>query len=90
MPVFWPILLMYWMVLLFVTMKRQIKHMIKYRYIPFSLGKKVPLPIPLHNQTLLYCSGAPEPCVAFHCARFQLCFCAWERLNSSWSPTHAL
>lgn len=40
-PVFWPILLMYWFVLLFVTMKRQIKHMIKYRYIPFSLGKKV-------------------------------------------------
>ena len=40
-PVFWPILLMYWLVLLFVTMKRQIKHMIKYRYIPFSFGKKV-------------------------------------------------
>ncbi|CAL8470448.1 g9990 [Coccomyxa elongata] len=39
-PVFWPILLMYWLVLFFVTMKRQIKHMIKYRYIPFSLGKK--------------------------------------------------
>lgn len=40
-PVFWPILLMYWIVLLVVTMKRQIKHMIKYKYIPFSLGKKV-------------------------------------------------
>ncbi|CAL5218362.1 g27 [Coccomyxa viridis] len=39
-PVFWPILLMYWFVLFFVTMKRQIKHMIKYRYIPFSIGKK--------------------------------------------------
>ncbi len=39
-PVFWPILLLYWFVLFFVTMKRQIKHMIKYRYIPFSLGKK--------------------------------------------------
>lgn len=43
-PVFWPILLMYWMVLFFVTMKRQIKHMIKYRYIPFSIGKKVAPP----------------------------------------------
>ncbi len=42
-PVFWPILLMYWFVLFFVTMKRQIKHMIKYRYIPFSIGKKVSL-----------------------------------------------
>jgi hypothetical protein len=40
-PVFWPILLMYWCILFVVTMKRQIKHMIKYRYIPFSWGKKV-------------------------------------------------
>ncbi|KAL4440327.1 hypothetical protein ABPG75_003328 [Micractinium tetrahymenae] len=39
-PVFWPILLLYWFILFFVTMKRQIMHMIKYRYIPFSLGKK--------------------------------------------------
>lgn len=39
-PVFWPILLMYWCILFVVTMKRQIKHMIKYRYIPFSWGKK--------------------------------------------------
>ena len=39
-PVFWPILLMYWIVLFSVTMKRQIQHMIKYRYIPFSFGKK--------------------------------------------------
>ena len=38
-PVFWPILLMYWLLLLFVTMKRQIKHMIKHRYLPFSHGK---------------------------------------------------
>eukprot|EP00798_Chlamydomonas_sp_ICE-L_P004503 gene4503-14663_t len=39
-PVFWPILLLYWFVLFFVTMKRQIQHMVKYRYIPFSFGKK--------------------------------------------------
>lgn len=39
-PVFWPILVMYWLVLFFVTMKRQIKHMIKYKYVPFSFGKK--------------------------------------------------
>jgi len=39
-PVFWPILVMYWLILFFVTMRRQIKHMIKYRYIPFSIGKK--------------------------------------------------
>jgi len=38
-PVFWPILVMYFFVLFTITMKRQIKHMIKYRYIPFSFGK---------------------------------------------------
>ncbi|EOD36677.1 hypothetical protein EMIHUDRAFT_70641 [Emiliania huxleyi CCMP1516] len=38
-PVFWPILLMYFFALFFLTMKRQIKHMIKYKYVPFSFGK---------------------------------------------------
>jgi hypothetical protein len=38
-PVFWPILLLYFIVLFFITMKRQIKHMIKYKYLPFSFGK---------------------------------------------------
>lgn len=40
-PVFWPILLCYWVVLFVLTMKRQITHMIKYRYVPFSIGKQV-------------------------------------------------
>jgi hypothetical protein len=39
-PVFWPILLMYWCALFFMTMKQQIKHMIKHKYLPFSVGKK--------------------------------------------------
>ncbi|PKU77962.1 protein RER1B-like [Dendrobium catenatum] len=39
-PVFWPILLCYWIVLFFLTMKRQIMHMIKYKYIPFTTGKQ--------------------------------------------------
>eukprot|EP00239_Pterosperma_sp_CCMP1384_P001424 CAMPEP_0197849868 /NCGR_PEP_ID=MMETSP1438-20131217/13497_1 /TAXON_ID=1461541 /ORGANISM="Pterosperma sp., Strain CCMP1384" /LENGTH=194 /DNA_ID=CAMNT_0043462747 /DNA_START=251 /DNA_END=835 /DNA_ORIENTATION=+ len=39
-PVFWPILLMYWTVLFFLTMKRQIRHMIKHKYLPFSYGKR--------------------------------------------------
>ncbi|CAH1775420.1 unnamed protein product [Owenia fusiformis] len=38
-PVFWPILVMYFIILFTITMKRQIKHMIKYRYIPFTTGK---------------------------------------------------
>jgi len=40
-PVFWPILLCYWIVLFVLTMKRQIMHMIKYKYVPFSRGKQV-------------------------------------------------
>eukprot|EP00164_Ancoracysta_twista_P003176 GFYU01004238.1.p1 GENE.GFYU01004238.1~~GFYU01004238.1.p1 ORF type:complete len:164 (-),score=46.49 GFYU01004238.1:108-563(-) len=39
-PVFWPILLIYFIILFGLTMKRQIKHMIKYKYIPFDFGKK--------------------------------------------------
>ncbi|KAL1370846.1 hypothetical protein HN51_001031 [Arachis hypogaea] len=39
-PVFWPILLFYWVVLFTLTMRRQISHMIKYKYVPFTLGKQ--------------------------------------------------
>lgn len=39
-PVFWPILLIYWVVLFISTMKRQIMHMIKYKYVPFTSGKQ--------------------------------------------------
>ncbi|KAI1505533.1 RER1 protein [Biscogniauxia marginata] len=38
-PVFWPVLVMYWFILFILTMRKQIQHMIKYRYVPFSLGK---------------------------------------------------
>ncbi|KAL3088822.1 hypothetical protein niasHS_001365 [Heterodera schachtii] len=41
-PVFWPILVMYFIVLTTLTMKRQIMHMIRYRYIPFTFGKPRP------------------------------------------------
>ncbi|KAL7072053.1 hypothetical protein ACQ4LE_008455 [Meloidogyne hapla] len=41
-PVFWPILVMYFIVLTCLTMKRQIMHMIRYRYIPFTTGKPRP------------------------------------------------
>ncbi|KAH8086972.1 ER to Golgi transport-related protein [Filobasidium floriforme] len=39
-PVYWPILLVYFFTLFGLTMRRQIQHMIKYRYIPFDLGRK--------------------------------------------------
>ncbi|KAI1330434.1 retrieval of early ER protein Rer1 [Xylariaceae sp. FL0255] len=38
-PVFWPVLVMYWFILLVLTMRKQIQHMIKYRYVPFTFGK---------------------------------------------------
>lgn len=38
-PVFWPILLMYFIILFTLTMRKQIQHMIKYRYLPFDFGK---------------------------------------------------
>lgn len=38
-PVFWPILLVYFIVLFFLTMRRQIQHMVKFHYIPWDLGK---------------------------------------------------
>lgn len=38
-PVFWPILLCYWIFLFVLTMKRQILHMIKYKYVPFNIRK---------------------------------------------------
>lgn len=39
-PVFWPILVIYFILLTFLTMKAQIQHMVKYKYIPFDIGKK--------------------------------------------------
>merc|ERR1719158_1957272 len=39
-PVFWPILLAYFVLLLVLTMKDRVKHMIKHKYIPFSVGKQ--------------------------------------------------
>jgi len=38
-PVFWPILLMYFILLFVATMKKQIMHMVKHKYVPFSFGK---------------------------------------------------
>lgn len=39
-PVFWPILLLYFILLFISTMRQQIKHMIKYGYVPWDKGKK--------------------------------------------------
>ncbi|KAK7045541.1 hypothetical protein VNI00_007373 [Paramarasmius palmivorus] len=39
-PVYWPILVIYFFTLFALTMRRQIQHMIKYRYVPFDIGRK--------------------------------------------------
>ena len=39
-PVFWPILVLYFLTLFVITMRRQIEHMIRYKYLPFDLGRK--------------------------------------------------
>ena len=47
-PVFWPILVAYFFILFGLTMRQQISNMIKYKYLPWSSGKKT------------YTSSAPE------------------------------
>eukprot|EP00698_Gefionella_okellyi_P006603 TRINITY_DN15925_c0_g1_i1.p1 TRINITY_DN15925_c0_g1~~TRINITY_DN15925_c0_g1_i1.p1 ORF type:complete len:186 (+),score=29.68 TRINITY_DN15925_c0_g1_i1:23-580(+) len=38
-PVYWPILLIYFIILTGVQMKQRIVHMLRHRYIPFNVGK---------------------------------------------------
>lgn len=38
-PVFWPILLLYFLLLFVSTLKQRVQHMIRHRYLPVSLGK---------------------------------------------------
>lgn len=38
-PVYWPILLIYFIILTGVQMKQRIVHMLRHRYVPFNVGK---------------------------------------------------
>ena len=38
-PVFWPLLLIYFIIVFILVMRKQIKHMIKYHYLPWDAGK---------------------------------------------------
>jgi hypothetical protein len=40
-PVFWPVLVVYWLILVFLTMRRQIQSMIKYRYVFWECSWKL-------------------------------------------------
>jgi hypothetical protein len=59
-PVFWPILLCYWIVLFVLTMKRQIMHMIKYKYVPFNIGKQVSITAKFSNFCLSANGHVPD------------------------------
>ncbi len=39
-PTFWPLLLVYFILIFILTMRHQIAHMIKYHYLPWDSGKK--------------------------------------------------
>lgn len=39
-PVYWPILVVYFLILTFYTLRRQIKHMYKHHYVPWNTGKQ--------------------------------------------------
>ncbi|KAK6924016.1 Retrieval of early ER protein Rer1, partial [Dillenia turbinata] len=41
MTFFHPILVFYWFILFTLSMRRQLMHMIKYRYVPFTWGKQI-------------------------------------------------
>ena len=45
-PVFWPLLLFYFVLIFILVMRRQILHMIKYKYLPWDSGKKTYTRIP--------------------------------------------
>ena len=45
-PVFWPLLLIYFLLIFFLVMKRQIRHMIKYKYLPWDTCKKTYTRVP--------------------------------------------
>ena len=45
-PVFWPLLLVYFILIFFLIMKKQIKHMIKYHYLPWNTSKKTYTRVP--------------------------------------------
>ena len=39
-PVFWPLLVMYFIMVVVVTFKTKIAHMIRYNYVPIDIGKR--------------------------------------------------
>ena len=40
MPIYWPLLVFYFLLMTTFLCRYNIEHMIKYRYIPFDIGKK--------------------------------------------------
>ena len=69
-PVFWPILLLYFIALFVLTMKRQIQHMVKHRYVPFSWGKQRYKGELSRPYATAHVCASPHVCVC-------VCVCVW-------------
>jgi len=54
-PVFWPVLVVYWLILVFLTMRRQIQSMIKYRYVHRTLEGFVASRLPASHEMKWLC-----------------------------------
>lgn len=64
-PVYWPILLAYFLLLFVVTMRKRIVHMMKYKYLPFNIGKKT-YDKPQQQQQQLGGFSSPKPTAMFY------------------------
>jgi len=60
-PVYWPILLGYFILLFVLTMRKRIQHMIKYKYIPLlNAGKKTYSQSDISPSSSVFSRGAPS------------------------------
>ncbi|MES1913673.1 MAG: hypothetical protein MHM6MM_005842 [Cercozoa sp. M6MM] len=82
-PVFWPILVMYFCVLFALTMRQRIAHMIKYKYIPFSFGKKVYRGTAAETNPLLNTANRPNTANPFPSAHVPQSMGATHQFDAS-------
>lgn len=75
-PVFWPILLFYWVMLCTLMLRKQILHMMKYKYLPFSSGKQVICDLPCNSN--------------FYASTFYIAWDAFLFLSAVWRKERIL
>nr|CAD1822718.1 unnamed protein product [Ananas comosus var. bracteatus] len=68
-PAFWTIHLCYWIILLYLMMKRQILYIIKYKYVQFNTGKQVTTGLKIRRQQKFSKHATVHPAIdLLHCA----------------------